>query len=125
MTSSVQRYHVMTRRKEGAGRMPARSMRESHFVDPIEYELSKERAGSLGRYGRKLEAAVREYRELESASRAEACEEKLWELAELTMGLLVTREACGLRNADSVLRFYDVPREAVMRMGVRRPARSG
>ena len=100
------------------------SMRQSHFVDPIEYELSKERAGSLGRFGRKLEAAVREYRELEDSSPVEAREDKLWQLAELTMCLLVAREACGLRHVDSVLRYYDVPREAVMRIGARRPERS-
>ncbi|SRR5690606_21728807 len=93
------------------------------FVDPIEYELAKERAGTLGRLGRKLEATVAEYRGLEADGADEAREEKLWELAELVMFLLAQREACGLRNPDWALRYYQVPKEAIRRLGVRRPPR--
>jgi hypothetical protein len=96
------------------------------FVDALKHEVAEEKAGALGRCGRRLEHALALFRghETSSHSRAEAKRERLlWELAERIEAFVVQREACGLRDSRHVLRFYDIPREAIARVGARRPKR--
>lgn len=100
------------------------------FIDVIREEIAEERAGALGRSGRRLEQALEQLREHEHARRrgeprtdAER-ETLLWNLAERVEAFVVHREACGLRDSRHVLKFYGVPREALARVGVRRPGRS-
>jgi hypothetical protein len=94
------------------------------FVDVLQHELAEERAGALGRSGRRLERALDRYRGHESsstASRADATRERLlWDLAERVEAFVVQREACGLRDSPNVLKQFDIPREALARVGVRR-----
>lgn len=94
------------------------------FVDIIQQELAEERSSALGRCGRRLEDAVAQFRDHETAEgRSSAIRERLlWELAERIEAFVVQREACGLRDARHVLKFYDVPPEALARVGARRPA---
>ena len=57
-----------------------------------------------------------------SEPRADAKRERLlWDLAERVEAFVVQREACGLRDSRHVLKFYDIPREAIARVGARRP----
>jgi hypothetical protein len=95
------------------------------FVDVLQHELAEERAGALGRAGRRLEHALDRYRDYESASaayRADANRERLlWDLAERVEAFVVQREACGLRDSRHVLKHFDIPREAIARVGARRP----
>ena len=97
------------------------------FVDTVQHEIAEEKAGALGRTGQRLQQALELFRELEQRTadqeqtRAQR-ERLLWELAGRIESLLVQREACGLRDSRYVLAFYGVPREAVARVGARRPA---
>lgn len=97
------------------------------FVDSLQHEIAEERAEALGHTGRRLQQAVERLRMHErsalGAARAEHArrEALLWDLAERAEALIVQREACGLRDARYVLKFYDVPAEAVARVGAKRP----
>lgn len=95
------------------------------FVDVLEHELAEERAGALGRAGRRLEHALDRYRGYESSSAAARPDAKrdrlLWDLAERVEAFVVQREACGLRDSRHVLKHFDIPREALARVGARRP----
>jgi hypothetical protein len=99
------------------------------FVDVLEHEVAEERAGALGRCGRLLEHALERYRDHDTgeAPPEKATDAKrerlLWDLVERVEAFVVQREACGLRDSRHVLKFYGVPREAIARVGARRPAR--
>ncbi|HEU4617653.1 MAG TPA: DUF6665 family protein [Gammaproteobacteria bacterium] len=90
----------------------------SGWVDPFAYEISKEKAGTLGRVGRGLEKTLAA---LESCTDGAKREELIWDASELVTSLVVQREACGLRSPGFVFEFYRVPREVIVRMGMRRP----
>lgn len=92
------------------------------FVDTFQHEIAEEKAESLGHTGRRLEHAVEQLREHDRARGAAAIRERLlWNLAERVQALIVQREACGLRDSRYVLEFYAVPREAMARVGAKRP----
>jgi hypothetical protein len=92
------------------------------FVDVIQLEVAEEKAGALGRAGRRLEQALDEFRETSSAPHASSKRDRLlWDLAEIVYTFIVQREACGLRDFRQVLRHFDIPREALARVGARRP----
>jgi hypothetical protein len=96
------------------------------FVDVLQHELAEERAGALGRCGRRLEHALELFRDYEAAAapRTETRRERLlWDLAERVEAFVVQREACGLRDSRQVLKLFDVPREAMARVGAKRPRR--
>ena len=94
------------------------------FVDVLKHELAEERAGALGRSGRRLEHALERFRDHE-ANRPSGADTKrerlLWDLAERVEAFVVQREACGLRDSRHVLKHFDIPREAIARVGARRP----
>jgi|SRR5688572_32770150 len=98
------------------------------FVDVLKHEVAEEKAGALGRCGRLLEHALERYRSHDpgEAPRHEIANAKrerlLWDLVERVEALVVQREACGLRDSRHVFKFYGVPREAIARVGARRPA---
>jgi len=94
------------------------------FVDVLKHEVAEEKAGALGRCGRRLEHALNRLRDYETtgAPRADTKRDRLlWDLAERVEAFVVQREACGLRDSRHVLKFYDIPREAIARVGSRRP----
>lgn len=93
------------------------------FVDVLELEVAEEKAGALGRSGRRLERALERFRDHETnGTRADAKRERLlWDLVERVEAFVVQREACGLRDSRQVLKYYGVPREAIARIGARRP----
>jgi hypothetical protein len=97
------------------------------FVAGLEHELAEEKAGALGRSARLLERALERFRShdgVEGPPDADSKRERLlWDLAERVEAFVVQREACGLRDSRHVLRFYNVPREAIARVGARRPAK--
>jgi hypothetical protein len=99
------------------------------FVDVLKHELAEERAGALGRCARLLERALERFRghdTHEGRPEADAKRERLlWDLVERVEAFVVQREACGLRDSRHALKYYDVPREAISRVGARRPARLG
>lgn len=89
----------------------------SGWVDPFAYEISREKAGTLGRAGRKLEETLAA---LESCADDAEREELIWEATEIVTSIIIQREACGLRNPSFLFEFYAVPREVIARIGVRR-----
>jgi hypothetical protein len=93
------------------------------FVDVLKHEVAEEQAGALGRCGRQLEHALERYR-IHGSSEEAKRERLLWDLVERVEAFVVQREACGLRDSRHVLKFFDVPREAIARVGARRPRRS-
>jgi hypothetical protein len=94
-------------------------------ADPIQHEIAEEKAAGLGRAEKRLVAALEAFRRhptgVENRMAAARRERVVWELVESLTSFVVQREACGLRDARHVFDVYDVPREAVARMGIRRP----
>jgi hypothetical protein len=85
----------------------------------LEYEIAREKAVSLGRLGRRLEAALAALQAL-PAGRSAAREALLDDAAELLWHFVVQREACGLRDSARVMQDYGVPKEVRARMGISR-----
>lgn len=88
-------------------------------VENVQAEIAQEKAASLGRMASRLMEALKRLEEGSPAERPErlsAAGEALWYY-------VVQREACGLRDVETVLREYRVPREVYLRMGLAR--RSG
>jgi hypothetical protein len=85
----------------------------------LEYEIAQEKASTLGRLGRRLEAALAA---LAACPRTAGSNRKirnsLVEHAGYALWLLaVQREACGLNNLAHVIQVYRVPNEVHARMG--------
>jgi hypothetical protein len=97
------------------------------FVEVLQHELAEEKAGALGRCAQLLESALGRFRSHAAAEGQPEADTKreqlLWDLAERVEAFIVQREACGLRDSRHALKFYGVPREAIARVGARRPAR--
>jgi hypothetical protein len=91
----------------------------SRWVDPFAYEISKEKAGTLGRTARKLEKTLAA---LEGCPDGAKRDELIWDATGLVTSIIVQREACGLRSPRFVFDFYGVPREVIARVGVMRPS---
>jgi hypothetical protein len=98
--------------------MADRSTRSSP-ADLLEQEFAQERAATLGRLGRTLEAALAALADFD-AGRASAREMRSALVEQASAALwhfIVQREACGLRDMRHVLRDYGVPVEVAARMG--------
>ena len=98
--------------------------------DVLQYELVQEKISSVARMGRRLEEALEALRRFdaarpegaESAAEDAAARERLLARAgEALWYFVVQREACGLRDADAVVRQMGVPREVRLRMGPAAP----
>jgi hypothetical protein len=82
----------------------------------LDSEMLAEKASSLGHHGRLVEKALAELRacspeaEDRPAVRAKA--------AQAVWAFFVQRELCGLRDQREVIRFYDIPQEVLVRLGV-------
>ena len=88
-------------------------------MDAVHREIMEEKAGALLRTERRLLDALAAYREQPAASQ-QAAAELMWDVVDAVTSLVVQREACGLRDTKHVFKFYDVPREVVARIGIRR-----
>src|SRR5215475_4244900 len=94
---------------------PATDLWSKSPAGVLDYEIAQETASALGRHGRALEAALKELADFDTAGpqpqtpdgRARpalvaAAAQALWHF-------IVQREACGLRDAGTVVRMYRVP----------------
>jgi Family of unknown function (DUF6665) len=106
---------------------PPRSQPCREPLAGLEYDLVREQAATLGRVGRKLEAALAALTAFDSESAGEpnAAGDKRARRAALvnTAGtalwhFIIQREACGLRDSRQVMRDYRVPGEVIARMGI-------
>lgn len=117
-------------------RVPNRAlsrMSEKNF-DSVQAEIAQEKAAALGRSAARLEEAMTHLREFDAAAVADAVvgEETssrrsrlVARAGETLWYYVVQREACGLRDVETVLREYRVPREVYLRMGPAPPGHRG
>jgi DNA topoisomerase VI subunit B len=94
-------------------------------ANTLAQEIAEERAGALGRAGRKLELALSRYRVRLAANAAtKEIDALLDEVAESLWYLIVQRELVGFvhENLRYVREHYDIPAAAFARMGQSRPA---
>jgi len=82
----------------------------------LHYELMEEQAHSLGRAGRKVEAALAALRDHPGGEDRPAV---LKAAADAVWGFLVQREVMGLRDRAQVIAQYAIPREVLARLGAR------
>jgi DNA-binding response OmpR family regulator len=87
-------------------------------MDAVHREIMEEKAGALARTERRLLDALAAYRG--QSGMADRASDVVWDVVEAVTSLVVQREACGLRDAKQVFDFYEVPREVVARIGIRR-----
>jgi DNA topoisomerase VI subunit B len=90
---------------------------------PLELEIAKERAGALGRTGRRLQKSLDVYaKELGSRARPEKIERMVEEIAAIVFEFLTQRETMGLvhENLEWVLKTYDLPDAVLAKLGVKR-----
>ncbi len=96
--------------------------RPSFVVGDLEVEIAKEKAASLGRLGRRLEAALAALSGFDAGqAQARRSGQREALVAHAGMALwhfVVQREACGLRDSTRVMQDYRVPSEVRARMGV-------
>ena len=91
----------------------------------LDYEIAQEKAASLGRMGRRLEAALAALAAFDAAPADPSPNGKgsrpalVAEAAEALWMLAVQREAVGLCSFSALLRDYTVPAEVADRMGPR------
>lgn len=104
-------------------RLVLRDVKVENPAAALEYEFAQERAASLGRLGRKLEAALAALADFDSAARpvddarrrerralVAAAGVALWHF-------VVQRECLGLRDSPQLMRDYRVPQEVRNAMG--------
>ena len=88
----------------------------------LDYEIAQEKASTLGRLGRQLEAALAALRAFDANPREPDARRVRRDLvAEAGYALwlfVVQREALGLRDQRQVMRDYAVPAEVQSRMGL-------
>ena len=82
----------------------------------LRYELLEEQAASLGRMGRKAEAALAALRDHPGGEGRAAV---LAAAADAVWCFLVQREVMGLRDRAAVVAQYKIPREVMARLGSR------
>lgn len=82
----------------------------------LRYELMEEQAASLGRAGRKVEAALLA---LSAHPGGEGRSAALKAAADAVWGFLVQREVMGFRDRNAVVAQYGIPREVMARLGAR------
>lgn len=94
--------------------------------DVLEYELHQEKAATLARLGRRLDAALRELEAFDAERRdgsepeAEDARDRdalVAAAGEALWYYVVQREVCGIGGTDAMLRELRVPREVQLRMG--------
>lgn len=82
----------------------------------LHYELMEEQAQSLGRAGRKVEAALAA---LAAHPGGEGRPALVKAAAEVVWDFLVQREVMGFRDRPQVVAQYGIPREVMVRLGAR------
>jgi hypothetical protein len=82
----------------------------------LRHELLAEQAASLGRVGRKAEAALTALRDHPGGEGREAA---LKAATDAVWCFFVQRDVMGLRDRAQIIRDYAIPREVLNRLGVR------
>ena len=122
-------WHLMARHLSARGMDPngtGWATRGPGADHSLANEIAREKAATLGRFGRQLEVALAELENFDRnrpppdhSDLAERGERRrlVAEAACALWYLVVQREACGLWNTAQVMRDYRVPEEVRLRMG--------
>ena len=108
---------------------PTQNISTANPAAALDYEIAQEKATTLGRLGRAVEAALAELRDHEAQPHEASAERKQKRRALVAQAghalwmFVVQREALGLRDSRQVMRDYGVPPEVQGRMGLL-PART-
>lgn len=93
-------------------------------VDAIAHEAMAETAAALGRIGRKLEEALTELRRHDATPGSNRDREDLVQAAaDSAWVMFIQRDYLGLKTDHHLFACYDIPREVLNRVGVRRANR--
>ena len=90
-------------------------------MESVQAEIAQEKAASLSRASTRLQEAMARLEA--SGTEPAAREAALGAAGEALWYYVVQREACGLRDVETVLRDFRVPREVYLRMGMARKPR--
>ncbi|MBX5162075.1 MULTISPECIES: DUF6665 family protein [unclassified Rhizobium] len=101
---------------------PPQSLRQSqqntNGFNVLEYELTSERADTLGRHGQKVEAALAALRAWTTNHQSDEERERLLNAAsDAVWAFFIQREICGLRNNRDAIQRYGIPNEVIARLG--------
>jgi len=94
-------------------------------ADLLQYEIVQEKAATLSRIGKRLEAALGALAAFDAArGEGEGADEGRRDELVAAAGealwyYVIQREVCGLRDSEAVMRQLGVPREVRLRMGYR------
>lgn len=94
-------------------------------VDLLNYEIAQEKAATLSRIGRRLQAALDALRDFDAEHEHPAAadadrgrrDELVAAAGEALWYYVIQREVCGLRDSEAIMRHLGVPREVRLRMG--------
>ena len=96
-------------------RPPARHNLAASDTGPLDHEIAREKAAALGRAGRKVEETLARLRE--GVGNRDLL---IGEAADAVWAYFIQRELCGIRRHDQVIRFYDIPKAVLARLGAKR-----
>jgi hypothetical protein len=96
------------------------SSRSEARFGALQYDLLKERAAGLGNAGRQVQDALLA---LQNAPKGDAAAEQklLYAAARCVWRYFVQREACGMREHETVIADYRIPKQVLARVGAREP----
>jgi hypothetical protein len=95
----------------------ASALREA-AAEQVDHEILEEKAASLTRAGRRVEAALKAVRAHDAGETAGADRAALLdEAARAVWALLIQRELCGFRDDRRTIEQYDIPRDVMARVG--------
>jgi hypothetical protein len=92
-------------------------------VDLLNYELVQEKAATLARIGKRLQAALDALAAFDAAGGGGETadggrrDELVAAAGEALWYYVIQREVCGLRDGEAIMRQLGVPREVRLRMG--------
>jgi hypothetical protein len=81
----------------------------------LRHEIVEEQAATLGRMARKMEVALIALKDHGGEGRAEVVRRA----TDAVWCFLVQREVLGLRDRAAIVAQYDIPREVLVRLGIR------
>jgi Family of unknown function (DUF6665) len=86
-------------------------------ANALEHALNAERALTLGRLGREVEAALLTWRSMSEAREPERRAAALQACADAVWRYFIQREVQGLTSHEPIIEFYGIPQEVLARVG--------
>jgi hypothetical protein len=88
-------------------------------VEILENELAEEKAGALGRAGRRVAKSLDALKAWTGGGEKRV--DLVYDAADAVWCFFIQRESLGLRDQRPVIEHYAIPREVLVRLGARRP----